>query len=39
MTRKFNDEAFNYQVTVVTLIIERSYAITIFIEAAIKLLG
>ena len=39
MTQKFNDEAFNYQVTILTLIIERSYAITIFLEAAIKLLG
>ena len=34
-----NAEAFDCQVTVVTLITERSYAITIFIEAAKKLLG
>ena len=34
-----NAEDVNYQVTVMTLIIERSYAITIFIEVAVKLLG
>ena len=34
-----NAEAFNYQVTIVTLITKRSYAITIFIEATVKLLG
>ena len=34
-----NAEVFNYQMTVVTLITDRSYAITIFIEATVKLLG